>query len=1533
MQLTTWELLRVTTILVLCLAVDVGSLVSTGGTDFLLPEFSFIPPPISYIKAKPTGTPRISCSAWPPPPMGRVTYHVRHVHSPATSVENSHGPRVPSRPVLSTVLHKTSNISSGLVEAYGSVLEFSRFHNSGNSSMDELQCLVTTNFGSLLSPPFQVFITDFNQTNQPSFGESFETRVTVVHVLQHNTATIECHSPQSPVMALVQFTMNSTALPSDPDKYLQIYVTSTNTHLLLIREVSFRDEGAYQCSALNPVTGERWVDSCLTHLKVQSSPNNTVVRLVRGFNGASETSSRKEPVLTVKEGENVSLHCIFVTSPFQPVVIKRVNGNPNRLLHHRLSPKFGVLSISRVNIEDEGVYECSVGDVISSCYLKVKSEPRLLVSSSHVVRDWGDSVSLSCHTSENLIPVWYFNGRTVDTQLSSGSNSSVLIPALNSSTTGIYQCVVRTSDGDWKSETVLVSLTSQRLISRDAASGTSRITKSAEHMISAERSKLSSASLPGTADWEQKNFSMSDLIGVSDRGKRNAVLNPPNPSLAHQSGSAIEQYPLMRYDQPNSFIDDLSNADYRPWFNTPDAGIDGPPVPSFLSPPVPPSAPLSRPNASAVGDNLAVLITWQPVKADYYHIQFRHKRPIESSWSPRVTAEETITECCGRAPDCCRQIRHAYLTGRQPDGLEAGRLYQFRIQAISGRTPIDKSPWSEVVSFAHIANVAPVITETERLPGGGILARWSLSTSAVGFPVDHFLLLYRQEERLPNGKITYNRFRTVFVPGHDAREYKLTKLEPGKGYQIVVYGVYTPPGLNPEAVAFTGGYGGRRITQFSHEIFVKPRSSSTDQLDSDQSDINSMAKTKTGPLSNSNESSLGFNSAESNRLMFLILGALAGLMLIVMICLVILCVWRQQRDKQRLLVYRNSNGSRTKPDAGDDRTRRAGQTPGAFMLEHLSASLGPRKSAEAADCSHPGCSNRSSLMYPQPPPVNPPPPPPKDIDREEMLELQSLMSGMGYQQQAVNRMRMTPASMQLSNQYHPSVMGEQTYWTVQRPNTTTGARHRMQALAPNYCLNNAGPSNPPVGLKREPPSGGSVHDGTDTEADPADRVVPTCKTGTECSVPSRVFNAGQGWPNPTYPEQFSGPVPHSTHPMVSSQLTTHSMLTSPLAEQYVLDPRFQPVAVNNYPCSCMPPGLGLESYGGAIHQQEAVSLNGWPQISNYDPGLSSPVPAQYNVDPRTGYPLAQHYTGERGSPYFPSQKFQCQQANQLVLQDGVHHSTHSDGRRHRRRRRKLTTEGRLLEQPPARSPAVTRSASLHQPLMTSSPVNPGLAQKDEFQTHSHYPPDSSHPLPTGQSMSTYPMPVVLPPQEMLTCQTDYRGPPSVDTDAVPYPQAYTPAAVDEMSSALCGQPTGHMEQWLNAGDLRRVGYGYAPKVPAHQNQNPIGPLSYGVHNPAATLVSSDSLSRRLTPNLFFGAPRIRDYSEYGIPHVMSSHSANRPNAPNLTFESAPSPPPPPPVVRPNLPVQSVAIHPLSASGQLQDQSVVMPFYSATEQTT
>lgn len=74
-------------------------------------------------------------------------------------------------------------------------------------------------------------------------------------------------------------------------------------------------------------------------------------------------------------------------------------------------------------------------------------------------------------------------------------------------------------------------------------------------------------------------------------------------------------------------------------------------------------------------------------------------------------------------------------------------------------------------------------------------------------------------------------------------------------------------------------------------------------------------------------------------------------------------------------------------------------------------------------------------------------------------------------------------------------------------------------------------------------------------------------------------------------------------------------------------------------------------------------------------------------------------------------------------------------------------------------------------------------------------------------------------------------------------------------------------------DPMKPGPELPPDVPAHRPYHIVGPLIYGNHNPgaASTTVGAstapNSLTRRIPTSLLNGPPRVRDYSEYGIPNV------------------------------------------------------------------
>ncbi|KAF7256583.1 hypothetical protein EG68_06824 [Paragonimus skrjabini miyazakii] len=1102
----------------------------------------------------------------------------------------------------------------------------------------------------------------------------------------------------------------------------------------------------------------------------------------------------------------------------------------------------------------------------------------------------GQSAQLSCTGSERIPFAWYHNGVPLRSQTSSGAESSFHLESLTSSMTGVYQCVQQTTDADWTSAQAVIRLNGTRLLRRSDFnhfqdinfwnplhfSSTLVVTPSRRSIvvgclstqtnvndISADTLPNALYSLfPGTGTLQNRlqmaqllqfvrlrwrkdgvslqlpdhayassyiephqftlNLARSDDFGVYECAVYTECAEPrllfshafhvestepkldPNPfqpkstnEVSDMSG-VINMLPTHGVFEPNSTdrgkrdafssfesvqripnsphsdlmdtwvsnLDTLNQQDVWPNIpaTLPRGVVSGHVVPSNLR------QQLSILSATPIGDNLAVNITWSPMQVDFYRIQFRHKSVPGQMWSKPITIDELIPECCNRQPTCCEQIKQFYFTNRKPDGLEPGRQYKFRVMAIitnadqHGSYVLDKSRWSQVVSFEHISKVAPVFTETERLPdGSGIVAHWTLVTSAVGFPIDHFLLLYRKQESQSDGKIAYDPFQHVLIPGANTRKWKLQNLEPGKGYQLVVYGVHTPPGLDAEAVIFKGGLGGRKITQFSNEVFVEPLLGSSVDPGSLESEahFDSVATSR----KSLGQNMVMFNSAESNRLMFLILGALAGMLLIVMFCLIILCVCRQMRKRKRV-AGRPSNWNSGSQETYKVHTKRTEhpQNSALFMLEHLGnpasvhSTLESQKLLDGGTLSrrhqHPQSGRCSATIYPQPPPMSPPPPPPRHANCGDLVGSIPVpfQSAQLVPPHSVFHSSVLPMSAHHNGTNNLSALPnvDYTYWAAMTGSHYSGHPGQINYyyLPPQHpiaeSIDRTAQFQPTMfGLKREPPSGGSVHDGTDTETDAVDQLTPIDQPG----IPVR-----------------TRPVTSQSIPVVQSR---HG---SPPAQL------FQSHTNSNF-----------------THQYN-------PQLSQYNPGLDTPPPSET---------LFQN--GELN-------RYQRQQPAYGLVDESVSCERHS-----RRRRRRPTADSNrdsfgVIEAP------VTPS----QPLMTSSPVTHDISTNRQNKDMVHVERRSVTPV-----FNMFPS---ANPEFIASClphHTSHENARMVYPDQVGY-------------------------QHRLAVQTDRTG---PPEYVAYRNPSS---LSYGIHNPAS---SSHSVPRRDGVIIMGDPPRVRDYSEYGIPNI------------------------------------------------------------------
>ncbi|VUZ56944.1 unnamed protein product [Hymenolepis diminuta] len=243
---------------------------------------------------------------------------------------------------------------------------------------------------------------------------------------------------------------------------------------------------------------------------------------------------------------------------------------------------------------------------------------------------------------------------------------------------------------------------------------------------------------------------------------------------------------------------------------------------------------------------------------------------------------------------------YMYVTNKQPGGLEAGKVYQFQVVAVylDAETSEEKSRWSSTVSFDYISPEPPLFRVARRLPDGIVHIKWSRPWRNDDFKITRFIILFRKEKRLPGGETAFHGFQHITVRGN-LEEYKVTGLDRDAGYQFVIYGEHIPEGVDPATSLFTGGLNGRKITAFSQEVFVP--------MDAKAAAAQESKNSASASSDNNNKLALlDMNTNASNSLMFLILGVLAGAMLIVMVFLVAICFVRQRKEKLRLLAQVNT---------------------------------------------------------------------------------------------------------------------------------------------------------------------------------------------------------------------------------------------------------------------------------------------------------------------------------------------------------------------------------------------------------------------------------------------------------------------------------------------------------------------------------------------------------------------------------------------------------------------------------------------------
>ncbi|TRZ10237.1 hypothetical protein HGM15179_016870, partial [Zosterops borbonicus] len=296
-----------------------------------------------------------------------------------------------------------------------------------NQDIGTYQCLATNSFGTILSRKAKL---------QFAYLENFETRPrSPVSVREGQGVVLLCGTPPHHGALSYTWIFNNTTLDVEEDSRRFV---SQETGNLYLAKVEPWDVGNYTCA----------VSSAQAQRRVWGPPTALTLR-------GDGVMGEYEPKIEVRfpettyaaKGSSVRLECFALGNPVPSISWKRSDGKPlaKKIQHNRSR---GVLEIPNVEQEDEGSYECTAGNTrgvnIARGQLFVYAPPEWDKKIQNAFLSLYDSLFWECKARGKPSPSysWLKNGQPlVSEERIQIENGTLLIPMLNLSDSGLYQCV------------------------------------------------------------------------------------------------------------------------------------------------------------------------------------------------------------------------------------------------------------------------------------------------------------------------------------------------------------------------------------------------------------------------------------------------------------------------------------------------------------------------------------------------------------------------------------------------------------------------------------------------------------------------------------------------------------------------------------------------------------------------------------------------------------------------------------------------------------------------------------------------------------------------------------------------------------------------------------------------------------------------------------------------------------------------------------------------------------------------------------
>ncbi|CAF3138607.1 unnamed protein product [Rotaria socialis] len=744
-----------------------------------------------------------------------------------------------------------------IIEMHGNELRIYQFGDTAYTQPGAYSCVVSTRYGFIESEPAMLSL----PTLDPFKISTNENNI--LDIIEGNTAIIPCELPNGNPRPIPIFSLDNNRIEIETNSNRYKILPSGNLHIIDVKKF---DSGKYQCSAKNLLTEQIVNNSQITILQVLNRPSSSRER-------QALSTVYKPPVASrILVGNNFSIECAIAGWP-KPIIEWEKYGDV--LPEKRSQVLHGTLYLFDIRLDDRGTYICRASssngqsDIAYTALLEVLEPPKMIQRPDSLIQITKDeTLSIKCSFRGRPEPTinWLYNGEEFTMH---GSPITDGVLSLTQAKEGIYQCIGRNPYGIAQANAAVVfpnHIKSKEKFEIEIPLKKSLIIFGPNNITAyeGETVQLHCLTQPGsTVQWLHNN----EIININVM-RRYEMLSSGGLRIVSAQKTDSGIYKCI-----------ASKADF---------GIDT--AKCFVQVRgLRFNIPVSKLEIIDINqiDNYSIKLFWkinETIENYLSSIQIQHRliHP-KTSWT-------TIDDSYNRS------MEHAII-----DNLQQDQTYKFRLIGYdaTGKQLVISAAKQVILKLMKNQPNPPIpqINEAWITNDQQINLKWQLLNNTDSETIDGFVIYYRAI----NSKVN---FTTITVPNlryPPIDTYTITSVEPDQIYELRMT-TYSNLGVSPMSNSI----------EISIPKFSTEQRSRTNQLKTPlnlDEILENITKIQYPPPVKHNLITQSSMPQKSSDILYLIIGIIAGVLLILIMILIAMCVLRLLQQKKLIAHVKSGNAS------------------------------------------------------------------------------------------------------------------------------------------------------------------------------------------------------------------------------------------------------------------------------------------------------------------------------------------------------------------------------------------------------------------------------------------------------------------------------------------------------------------------------------------------------------------------------------------------------------------------------------------------